>query len=251
MEPCDLILVMPVYNEESCIGLVVEEWYATLTRLGIDFRIIILNDGSTDRTTQALSRYAGHPHIRVIDKANSGHGPTILEGYRMAAPYANWVFQVDSDDEMPPDGFATLWQQREGVAIAFGSRQNRRQNLGRRIISAVSRLSVRIMFGEGVVDVNTPYRLMNSRVLMTIIRHIPDDTFAPNIMISGAIAASGLGVLSLPVAHVGRRTGAVSIVKWRLWKSSVRAFVQTVLFRMRCLSRIRRELAALHGGAGS
>lgn len=230
MTRCELMLVMPVYNEAACICGVVDAWCAELTRLGIDFGMIILDDGSRDATAEKLAVYRDNPRIAVISKENSGHGPTILCGYRLAVERADWVFQTDSDDEMSPVHFQRLWSERRNYPALFGCRAGRRQNPGRRLISAVSRLAVRLLFAPGITDVNTPYRLMRSDLLARIIAAIPADTFAPNILISGVVAASGLPVLNLPVPHEGRKSGTVSIVKWRLWRAACRSLVQTLVF---------------------
>jgi glycosyltransferase involved in cell wall biosynthesis len=229
----DLALVMPVYNEEACIAAVVQSWHDELCRLGLNFVMLVMNDGSRDGTAEQLAHFDGNGRIMVITKPNSGHGPTILQGYRQAAEIAEWVFQTDSDDEMSPLYFAQLWQRRNDYPALFGFRADRSQRRGRQLISAVSRLAVGLLFGAGITDVNTPYRLIRSDVLSRIAVAIPDDTFAPNILISGVIACSCLPVLNLPVPHEGRKSGTVSIVSWRLWRAAARSLLQTILFRFK------------------
>lgn len=224
----DLALVMPVYNEQDCIVDVVRSWKEVLSGLGMRYQVIVLNDGSKDRTAEKLAAFDGAPAIVVVNKKNSGHGPTILQGYRMAVEKAEWVFQCDSDNEMPAEHFPPLWARRETHDALFGIRDGRAQNVGRKLISVCSRLTVKMLFGRGVQDVNTPYRLMRASVLKQIVGQIPTDTFAPNVIISGAIAQAGLRICNLPVPHEGRRTGSVSIVKWKLWKAAIRSFWQTL-----------------------
>lgn len=228
----ELALVMPVYNEESCIVAVIGSWYDELMRLGIDFLMIVLNDGSCDGTAERLAFFAGNERIRVVNKPNSGHGPTILRGYQMGVDLAEWVFQTDSDDEMKAWYFKELWSHRQDYDALFGFRQGRDQAAGRSFISYVSRKTVSIAFGRGIKDVNTPYRLMRSRILKEIITRIPDGTFAPNIIISGEFAASGAHIYNQAVPHEGRKTGSVSIVKWKLWKAVCKSFLQTVNYRL-------------------
>ena len=232
----DVAVVMPVYNEEACIAGVVRSWRAMLSELGLTFRILVLNDGSTDGTQAALSVFLGDECVQVIHKANSGHGPTILLGYQKAVETADWVFQCDSDDEMKPDSFPELWRRREASDALFGVRSGRRQPLARKLISACSRATVRVFFGSGVVDVNVPYRLIRVSLLRRILPQIPPDTFAPNVIISGALARGGARLYNHPVPHEGRKTGTVSIVKWKLWRATFRAFWQT----LRCRPRITR-----------
>jgi dolichol-phosphate mannosyltransferase len=222
---------MPVYNEEDCIADVIRSWLRVFEEQQIHGCIIVLNDGSRDGTEAALRAFANDKRIDAISKLNSGHGPTILMGYHKAVDLAEWVFQCDSDDEMKAEYFPRLWGGRDQYDALFGIRAARRQNAARRLISFGSRLTVRLLFGKGVVDVNSPYRLLRSQFLKPIIGQIPDDTFAPNVMISGAVSRAGLRIYNTPIPHEGRRTGTVSIVKWKLWKMAFRSFWQTLRCR--------------------
>ena len=115
-----LCVIMPVYNEQAIIGTVLEKWDEALSRLGIDYEIRPYNDGSKDGSLAVMHRVAeSRPHISVKDKPNGGHGNTILTGYREAAADGfDWVFQVDSDDEMGPEKFAELWLRRNEYGMA-------------------------------------------------------------------------------------------------------------------------------------
>jgi len=234
----DLAVVMPVYNEEACAAQVVESWLTVLTDLQINFLMIVLNDGSTDATAETLDRFADDTRVCIIHQANAGHGPTILRGYRQAAKTADWVFQCDSDNEMSPESFSQLWSQRTDYDAVFGYRQGRQQSRGRSLVSWCSRLTVRLLFGAGVRDVNTPYRLMRSTVLDPIVERVPDDTFAPNILISGAIAHAGVPIINIPVPCRPRQSGC-SISIWRLGKGAIRSFAQTWRCRKQVASAIQ------------
>jgi dolichol-phosphate mannosyltransferase len=228
----ELILVMPVYNEAECIVPVINEWRDELSRLKIDFEMIVLNDGSKDETAQVLEIFTDDERIKIINKANSGHGPTILKGYREAVERAEWVFQVDSDDEMKPASFHELWSRRADYDGLFGFRHNREQESARKFLSGGSRVVIRLLFEGGVKDVNTPYRLLRSEVLMPIVAAIPDDTFAPNIIISGVLSKQKKRIFNFPVPHEGRKTGTISLTNSKVWKVALKSFRQTLMFRM-------------------
>jgi glycosyltransferase involved in cell wall biosynthesis len=230
----NLAVVIPVYNEEACIETVIKSWYDMLSDLNMNFLIIALNDGSQDGAADVLARFADNERISIINKKNSGHGSSILMGYHKAVKIAQWVFQCDSDDEMKADYFPKLWAERQKYVALFGVRENRTQNLARKLISAVSRLTIKLLFGKGVIDVNTPYRLMRSDVLKPIIKQIPANTFAPNLIISGTLAQSELSLYHVPIPYQSRKTGKVSIIKWQLWRAAILSFWQT----LRCRPKI-------------
>lgn len=239
----DLALVMPVYNEEACVADVVREWREMLSGLDLRFRLLVLNDGSRDGTAQALSVFAKDPHIEVINKPNSGHGPTVLLGYHRAVELAEWVFQCDSDDEMKAHYFPLLWEKRAHYDALFATRTGRTQHFDRRLISAFSRFTVRALFGPGIEDVNVPYRLIRADLLREIIAQIPDDTFAPNVIISGALARAHRPIYNHPVPHEGRKTGQVSITNWKLWRAAARSFARTITCRPTLGKTVNQESA--------
>lgn len=229
----DLAVVMPIYNEEECIEGVLRSWKDKLDTLSIDYKIIALNDGSKDNTAKVLEVFDNDKNIQVINKQNSGHGPTILTGYRQAVNEAKWVFQIDSDDEMKAEHFNLVWDKRDKYDALFGYRAGRVQGGGRALISAVSRTMVKLFFGSGVKDVNTPYRLMKAKYLSKIIEQIPDNTFAPNVIISGSLAKAKVSIFNTGIPHGERQTGTISIVKWGLVKAAIKSFWQTLWCRPR------------------
>lgn len=179
-----------------------------------------------------LRVFDGDETVEIINKPNSGHGPTILQGYRRGVEIADWVFQCDSDDEMKAEHFPSLWEKREENDALFGSRVGRIQSLDRKILSFGSRLVVRTLFGKGIVDVNTAYRLMRSHLLKRVVAQMPDRIFAPNVIISGALARAGARVVNLPVPFEPRRTGTVSVPQgWKVLKTAWQCLWQTVRCR--------------------
>lgn len=224
----ELVVVMPVYNEQDSLGPCVESWLDELDRLGIDHELLVLNDGSTDDTATVLADLGGHPRVTAVSKANEGHGPTILRGYRDAVGRAEWVFQVDSDDEIPASAFATVWAARTGHDAVFGIRTERVQSIDRRIISIVAAATTRLLFGARVRDANVPFRLMRAEALGRALAAIPDDTFAPNVAIAGALGRDRTRFAQVEVPHHHRRAGEVSIAGLKATKAAARSFAQTL-----------------------
>lgn len=226
----DLAVVMPVYNEEGSIANVVKKWTDSLEKLRIDYRLSVYNDGSRDSTEQILAGLsARNPRLIVHNKKNSGHGPTILQGYRENSD-CPWIFQIDSDDEMGPESFNLLWTCHNQYDFLIGQRSDRTNPLSRKVISFVSRLVVRVWYGNGVWDVNSPYRLMRSEVFKDLFLKIPDDTFAPNVIISGSACKRRVRIFETGIPCVERQTGIVSVRKLKLLKAAARSFRQTIAF---------------------
>ena len=228
IEHVDLTVVMPVYNEEASLGACGRSWADTLDGLGIDYRLLIVNDGSKDSTPDVLADLATHPRVTGVTKDNEGHGPTILRGYRLAVATSTWVFQVDSDDEIPAAAFTEVWQAREGVDAVFGIRTGRGQSADRKLISKVAALTARVLLKGRVTDVNVPYRLMRADALRPVLAALPADTFAPNVVIAGALGRDSGRFAEVPVPHQDRAAGEVSIVGWGAIKAAMRSFRQTV-----------------------
>ncbi len=223
-----LTLVMPVYNEAAAIGGVVRAWSGELDRLGIDYEMRVYDDGSRDQTAAVLEQLSNEiPRLLVTRHSNRGHGPTILRGYREAR--GEWVFQTDSDGEMEPDSFSLLWEKRADYDFLLGIRGGREWTPPRWVMTRGSRLAVRLLFGAGVEDVNTPYRLMRRARLVELVAPLPDDLFAPNVILSGLAVRRGLRLWQTEVPHQGRRTGTASLAGVRkLIKPAARSLRQTM-----------------------
>jgi glycosyltransferase involved in cell wall biosynthesis len=220
-------LVMPVFNEEATIAAVVREWDAALSRLGVPYEMRLYDDGSRDQTPAAIEALGrAIPNLRVLHHANRGHGPTILRGYSEAA--GEWVLQVDSDGELPASALADLWAARARADLVIGYRVGRAAGPARRLVTAMSWLTVRVLFGRGVRDVNCPFRLYRQSVLHRLLADVPPDAFAPNVILAGLAVRDGLRIVERPVPYTERRAGTSSIVRWSLWRAAVRSFRQTI-----------------------
>ncbi|MBM3791846.1 MAG: glycosyltransferase family 2 protein [Acidobacteria bacterium] len=207
--PC--IAVMPVYNEESCVEAVCREWLAEMRRIGGS--LVAVDDGSRDATPAILAELAaGEEILLVIRQENAGHGPAVLRGYRHAlASGCAWVFQVDSDGEVPAESFRDIWLQRERAPILLGRRVGRRANLLRSAMSTLHRRLLTTMFGVRIADPNVPFRLMRAADLGRLMAHVPPNAFAPNVFL--ALLAARAGILGEgPEVPVAPRAGGTSSI---------------------------------------
>ena len=232
MSHLDLAVVVPVYNEEGAIRQMIESWTAALDALSIDYEMHAFDDGSKDSTAERLQELcAEFPRLRVQSKPNSGHGPTIVLGYQQLHERADWIFQVDSDNEMGPEWFYKLWNLRKDHDFIVGRRFKRNSPAARNLVSFVARIVVGTLYGGSIFDVNVPYRLMNARKFSPCYRTMPADTFAPNLLVSGFAAYHELRTAEIHIVHQFRTTGEVSIKSWKLARESMRSVLQTIAYR--------------------
>ena len=228
----ELVVIIPAYNEEDIIDYVINDWHSKLNSLKINFKLVIYDDGSHDNTYSVIQKVAKeHVDIVAETKKNSGHGPTILKGYKHYVDNAKWIFQVDADNEMSAEYFNLLWDKRDEFDFLIGSRDNRQQPSSRKLVSLISRMIINFFYGSSIKDVNSPYRLMKSIKFKSLIFKIPNNTFAPNLIISGYVSLSNLKYYQIKIKHNDRVTGEVSIKKWKLFKAAFRSMLQTVKFR--------------------
>ncbi len=227
-----LCVVIPVFNQADSIRSVLDKWDEELSRLGADYEIRPYNDGSLDASLAVMKSLAAtHPRISVHTKEHGGHGQTILTGYREAVRDGfDWIFQVDATDEMGPGRFDELWSRRDDYDLLVGTRDGRKETWARRLVSAVSRGCVRIFYGRGVWDVNTPYRLMRVKAFAHYFEAMPLSTQTPNVLISGVAARDGMRWYETKVPPRAWGPAARSVRFLRLAKAALRSFAQTIAF---------------------
>jgi glycosyltransferase involved in cell wall biosynthesis len=242
-----LMIVVPVYNEESSVGGVVEEWTQKFASLGVDYELLLLNDGSSDLTGDVIDGLARRDRrIRVIHKNNTGHGQTCLHGYRLAvSENFGWIFQIDSDGQCDPQFFAEVWRRRTSALAVFGKRVHRDDGRARILISRCVRWTVLMAAGVAVPDPNVPYRLIRSDVLRVAIQGFPADFGLANILLA-AILQKGLRS-RLAYVDIGfrRRQGGTASVKWFKFASEAVKLIAALRQNREQLNRSAASVAAI------
>lgn len=226
----ELVLVVPVYNEQDAVVEVLREWRAELSRTVGDgrFLILVVDDGSRDETPARLAALSW-PELRVHRHTNRGHGQSCLVGYieahRMGATF---IFQIDSDGQCDPAGFAAVWALRDKAASVYGRRVTRDDGLARRVISLVLRLSLKIARRTRLNDTNVPFRLYRAPLAAAAAARIPADFNLANIAM--ALLLEPEGFLEVPI-HFRDRIGGEAAV--RLWGFAPKALrLHRDLFRL-------------------
>jgi dolichol-phosphate mannosyltransferase len=211
----ELIVVIPVFNEEQCVESVLRDWTAALDRSGIDYGVLVLNDGSTDSTLDIIQKHAaehGAGRVEVVIHANRGHGQTCLAGYHIACQRSiPWVFQIDSDGQCDPAYFPAVWAKRTDYDVVYGHRATRRDGWKRVLASTLVKLVVRVSSGIDCTDANVPYRLMRTEKLSSLVESIPPNFDLANIALAVQIKRAGWRECAIPIVFRARTGGEPSV----------------------------------------
>ena len=118
MSALTVSVVVPAYNEAEAIGPVMADLHAALKQRGLEFEIIVVDDGSTDGTAQAVSP----AHARVISHPrNGGYGRALLTGIEAAKH--DWVLMIDADGSYPPSEILKLLDYAPAFDLVIGARE--------------------------------------------------------------------------------------------------------------------------------
>jgi len=241
----DLIVVIPVYNEQDCIEEVIRSWGEFLKQYlsGLSFKIIVVDDGAKDNTPVILDKLAPQlPYLQVIHQKNGGHGDAVLNGYAAALKYQpEWVFQVDSDNQFLPEDFPKLWENRSKSNFILGYRLKRYDDFNRLIITRILKMLNAVVMVANIKDSNIPYRLIKGTYLADLLADLPGRPFAPNIFLSVMAQKDGNDLMNIPVTHKERETGQVSIIKMKLLKVCIRTAKELVAFKSMLRKRKKRK----------
>ncbi len=230
--PPELVVVMPVYNEAAGLRRTVLEWRAALAITTSSFRLIAVDDGSTDGSPgilEALGReWPGQ--IETVSQPNGGHGAACRMGYEHAlGSGAPWILQVDADGQCDPGFFGRFWGLRHGVDCVFGRRVVREDSPARALVTRLASLVIGWRAGVRAVDVNVPYRLMRAGVLAEALVRIPHDFALQNVALTVMLLrCTGTRWAWVPIRFRrragggGLRLGTILRLGWDVWRDLAR-----------------------------
>ncbi|HEY9783756.1 MAG TPA: glycosyltransferase family 2 protein, partial [Candidatus Obscuribacterales bacterium] len=190
--------------------------------------LIVVNDGSKDGTGAILDQLASaDSRLRIIHKANSGHGPSLIRALNEAD--SEYVFLVDSDRQIPLDCFPGFWQQmlKPGTDGVFGIRTRRQDPLVRLWLSKFISFTLGAIFSVKLVDPNIPCKLFRREIWTQLHERMKDDTLmAPSLVIAIFAKRHNYNIVEKPVSHRARSLGEPSLRLTKLIKFCFRAFRQ-------------------------
>ncbi|MGH9719587.1 MAG: glycosyltransferase family 2 protein, partial [Bryobacteraceae bacterium] len=160
-------MFFPAYNDAASLPSLLEKAFAALRAHAGDFEVIVVNDGSADRTAEVLAElqqlYA--PHLRVVThESNRGYGGALLSGF--AAATKELVFYTDGDGQYDPGELPKLLARMEpDVGLVNGFKLERRDPWHRVFIGNVYNRFARLIFRIRIRDVDCDFRLIRRSLL--------------------------------------------------------------------------------------
>ncbi len=220
-----LYIVIPAYNEEENIEQVIRDWHPVVEKTGGESRLIVIDDGSKDSTYAKMQKLGEkYPQLIPLTKANSGHGSTILFGYKYALDQkADYIFQTDSDGQTLPSEFFEFWNMRKQYDMVIGHRKGRQDGFSRIVVTKTLKLVCLLCFHVKLTDANTPYRLMEANALREVLIQVPENHNLSNVLISVVFAKKKRKVKYLPITFRPRQGGVNSINLKKIFKIGKKA----------------------------
>jgi dolichol-phosphate mannosyltransferase len=172
----DLTVVVPVYDEEDVLPLLVERLRPVADGWGVTYEVLCVDDGSTDATPVLLQRIRhAWPQVRVVRlRANAGHQAAISAG--LARARGRWVVTIDADLQDPPEVIGEMLAVARGqeVDVVYGVREDRTTDTAFKRVSA--RAFYRSIRALSEVDAHVDagdFRLM-SRATVDAVNALPE-----------------------------------------------------------------------------
>ncbi len=211
-----LSVIVPAYNEAATIERVIQR----VQSCGVPSEIIVVDDGSTDGTAEAIERiHAGQP-LRVIrHEANQGKGAALRTG--LAHATGDVVIVQDADLEYDPHEYPLLLLPiLEGRAdVVYGSRfSSRSRSVPRywhftvnRVITLLSNMKTNFKF----TDVETCYKLIRRELVQKIVPTLREDGFGIELEITAKLARiPGVRFYERPISYVPRSQAEGKKIRW-------------------------------------
>ncbi|MDD2365622.1 MAG: glycosyltransferase family 2 protein [Desulfuromonadaceae bacterium] len=161
----DLSIIIPAYNEQENIRLAVDQVLSGLPAGLQQFEIIIVNDGSTDATSEIISELTSeHSSVRsIIQNGNKGKGAALSSGF--SAARHEWILFIDADLQIEFSVLEEFVPYMKTFDIIIGFRTTRDDSLYRRFASRVYSLLIRLLLGLKLADINCPFKLFRRKLL--------------------------------------------------------------------------------------
>jgi glycosyltransferase involved in cell wall biosynthesis len=208
-----LSVVMPVFNERETIEEIIQRVLAVHMRI----ELIVIDDASTDGTTEMLERLAKeHTFVLLKQPRNGGKGAALRRGF--AAVTGDLVIVQDADLEYSPEEYPQLTELicAGRADVVYGSRFLGRHRvfllthyMGNRLLTFIANL----LFNTMLTDMETCYKVMRTDVLRSM--ELKSDGFGIEPEITAKVFKRRYRVYEVPISYDGRGYDEGKKITWR------------------------------------
>jgi glycosyltransferase involved in cell wall biosynthesis len=230
MSELNVSLFFPVYNDEATVRTMVDQAIHLLTGYATNFEIVIVDDGSPDRSGAIADQLAQERPdlVRVIHHGkNRGYGAALRTG--VAACKYEWICMVDGDNEYAVSDLKKMLEIRHFYRLIIAFRYRKLYSTSRIFISFVYNVVLRHLFRTPFRDVSTGIRTIHRSVLEQV-------NLTSNSPFIGAELAIKTMLCGLPVGELGIQTFP------RSFGSGSATSLRNIMLTIRDMLRVRREI---------
>ena len=209
--PGSLSVILPAYNEEELIATTLSDVMSTLTSWMQDFEVIVVNDGSKDKTGEIVANLAGYDsRIRFIDHGvNKGYGAALVTGFESVTK--EFAFFMDSDGQFDIRDLLRFFPLVQEYDAVLGYRIDRQDTWMRKLNAWGWKKLVGFIFGVHVHDIDCAFKLFRSEFFHTT--RLETRGAMINAEILYKLARAGYTCTEVGVQHLPRQAGKATGAK--------------------------------------
>ncbi|MFP6665291.1 MAG: glycosyltransferase family 2 protein [Deltaproteobacteria bacterium] len=198
----------PAHNEEGNVEAMVRDMLVQLPEIAERFEIIVVDDGSTDRTFEIATALAAEdPRIRVIRHAtNRGYGAAVWTG--LQAGTMEYAFFTDGDRQFDIRCLAAFVPEIAAFEVVVGYRVGRQDNAVRILNAHAWNFLIRRLLNVPVRDIDCAFKLFRREALSGLAIKASGAMFSAELL--ARLVARGALVTEMPVPHLPREAGVSS-----------------------------------------
>ena len=202
-----LSVVIPAYNEEENIAKCLTSISMVLKKLKLDAEIIVVNDGSTDKTGNIAKKFTKSlPNLKIVtNRPNKGYGGSLKAGF--TASSKEFIVMIPADNQFDFNQVQDLLskQAETNADIVSGIRVKDSDPKYRQFLRWGWNTLVRAIFGYLATDIDCGFKLIRRSILKKL--SLPSDGAMIDTQAFAAARARGLKIVELPVTHLPRTAG--------------------------------------------